>query len=63
MSEASRQLSARELWEAALEKGRVRDSDFNTLSGEELKPMYGPDDVSDDYENELGYPGQFPYTR
>lgn len=63
MSEASRQLSARELWEAALEKGRVRDSDFNTLSGEELKPMYGPDDVSGDYENELGYPGQFPYTR
>jgi methylmalonyl-CoA mutase N-terminal domain/subunit len=63
MSEASTQVSARQLWEAALEKGRVRDTDFSTLSGQEVKPMYGPEDADVDYESDLGYPGQFPYTR
>ncbi|MDG1500648.1 MAG: methylmalonyl-CoA mutase family protein [Planctomycetota bacterium] len=63
MSQTSTEQSPRELWEAALAKGRVRDTDFNTLSGQEVKTMYGPDDVSPDYDENLGYPGQFPYTR
>ncbi len=63
MSEASTEVSARELWEAALSKGTVRDCDFNTLSGQQVKPMYGPEDVVGDYDEALGYPGQFPYTR
>ena len=50
-------------WEAALAGARTRESDFTTLSGAELKPMYGPEDAPIDYERDLGYPGQFPFTR
>ncbi|MFT5079734.1 MAG: methylmalonyl-CoA mutase N-terminal domain/subunit [Planctomycetota bacterium] len=63
MSQINTEQSPRELWEDALAKGRVRDTDFSTLSGEEVKTMYGPEDVSPDYDENLGYPGQFPYTR
>ena len=38
--------TARERWQArydaALDKGRVRDADFSTLSGSEVDPAYGP---------------------
>ena len=35
-----------------------------TISDHPLKPMYGPDDIAGiDYERELSYPGQYPYTR
>ncbi len=33
-------------------------------SGRRLKPLYGPGDIDDlDYERDLGYPGEYPYTR
>ncbi|MCA8981431.1 MAG: methylmalonyl-CoA mutase [Planctomycetes bacterium] len=52
------------IWEAAMQKARVREANFTTISGEELQPLYTPDDVADlDFERDLGYPGQFPYTR
>jgi methylmalonyl-CoA mutase, N-terminal domain len=41
-----------------------RDAVFTTVSGEELEPLYTPEDVKDlDYEEDLGYPGHYPYTR
>ncbi len=41
-----------------------RDADFETISGEPLSPLYTPEDVADlDYERDLGYPGEYPYTR
>jgi len=50
-------------WEAAMAKARTRDANFTTISGTELKALYGPDDAQTDYERDLGYPGQFPFTR
>lgn len=50
-------------WQAALEKSRLREANFTTLSGDKLEPVYGPEDVTLDPETDLGYPGQFPYTR
>ena len=51
--------SARSRWEAryadSLEKGRVRNVDFSTLSGVEVEPAYGTDDSE--------WPGEFPFTR
>ena len=32
-------------------------------SGIEIKPVYHPSDVRGDYEEELGEPGEFPFTR
>ena len=58
-----RQVDARKLWEQAIAAGKQREFDFNTLSGTKVAPLYGPEDVDLDYERDLGYPGQFPFTR
>ena len=37
---------------------------FTTLSGLEVKRLYTPEDVRDlDYSRDLGFPGQYPFTR
>ena len=42
----------------------VQDEDFTTVSGEDVNPLYGPDDLeSGEYLEELGFPGIYPYTR
>jgi methylmalonyl-CoA mutase N-terminal domain/subunit len=45
----------RELWTEAFNASRVRDADFETMSGIPIEPVYGPDDGE--------FPGQYPYTR
>ena len=38
--------------------------DFTTVSSAEVNPFATPDDVAGlDYERDLGFPGEFPYTR
>jgi methylmalonyl-CoA mutase, N-terminal domain len=41
---------------------RQREAPFSTLSGEPVEPLYGPDDVGP-FEEQIGFPGEFPYTR
>jgi len=42
----------------------LMDDDFTTVSGEEIEPLYGPDDLEGrEYMDELGFPGAYPYTR
>ena len=53
----------RDAWRAALEGSKTRDVEFTSISGTPLEPLYGPDDVQGTPEDQLGYPGQFPYTR
>jgi methylmalonyl-CoA mutase, N-terminal domain len=53
----------RALWEAALSKAKTRDGNFTTISGSQIKPLYTPDDAGVHYNDDLGYPGQFPFTR
>lgn len=37
---------------------------FNTISGNKVEILYTPDDLGDfDYEKDLGFPGEFPFTR
>jgi methylmalonyl-CoA mutase N-terminal domain/subunit len=36
---------------------------FSTLSGLESEPLTTPEMVDVDYDRDLGYPGQFPFTR
>jgi methylmalonyl-CoA mutase N-terminal domain/subunit len=45
----------RELWQKVFDAAKLRDTDFETMSGIPLDPVYGPDDGE--------FPGQFPYTR
>jgi methylmalonyl-CoA mutase N-terminal domain/subunit len=58
-----RNVDARAEWERALAAAKLRESGFETLSGVPLAPLYGPADAGVDYERDLGYPGQYPYTR
>ena len=59
---------AREVWERETLEPTVkrfpeRRERFATSSDIELAPIYTPDDVRPDYERDLGFPGQFPFTR
>jgi len=60
--------SGKDRWAAAFAeaeaKGQVRDADFTTISGLEVDPVYGPDDeAADERMDQIGWPGQFPFTR
>jgi methylmalonyl-CoA mutase N-terminal domain/subunit len=54
---------AKDRWEQAYSKGSERDAEFSTMSGVPIKPLYTPEDVEGDYDEKLGYPGEYPYTR
>ncbi|HEY0128966.1 MAG TPA: methylmalonyl-CoA mutase family protein, partial [Rubrobacteraceae bacterium] len=54
---------ARDRWKEAYSKNPERDAEFSTMSGIPLKPLYTPDDVEGFYDEKLGYPGEYPYTR
>jgi methylmalonyl-CoA mutase N-terminal domain/subunit len=55
--------SARDRWEEAYRENPERDAEFSTMSGVPIKPLYTPEDVEGDYEERIGYPGEYPYTR
>ncbi|MCK2244846.1 MULTISPECIES: methylmalonyl-CoA mutase [unclassified Crossiella] len=46
----------------AQRKGQVREADFNTLSGLEVDPVYGPGTAPEGFER-IGWPGEYPFTR
>ncbi|GAB3410752.1 methylmalonyl-CoA mutase family protein [Haloparvum alkalitolerans] len=60
---------AREEWEAetldpVLERFGEREDRFATVSNLEVDRIYTPEDVADlDYEEDLGFPGEEPFTR
>lgn len=47
----------------ALEKSPERCSEFRTTSGIPVERLYTPEDISGQYTEQLGYPGQYPFTR
>jgi len=60
---------AKESWEAetldpTLDRHGERNERFATVSNREVDRLYTPADVADiDYEEDLGFPGEEPYTR
>ncbi len=46
-----------------LAKAPERKKEFKSSSGFVLDRLYTPEDVEIDYENKLGYPGVYPFTR
>jgi methylmalonyl-CoA mutase N-terminal domain/subunit len=40
-----------------------RNTLFSTISGVENEPLYTPDTVEIDYARDLGFPGEYPFTR
>src|SRR5579864_8836599 len=57
--------AAQAVWEAQYETApKLPGANDRTISDHPLKPLYGPEDLASiDYERDLSYPGQFPYTR
>jgi methylmalonyl-CoA mutase N-terminal domain/subunit len=68
MSDNGNLRDAQQRWESAYAKttersGERTDTDFRT-SSTETKPLYTPlDRDGADYNEEVGYPGEYPYTR
>ena len=52
-------------WEAAFERQKAREPSFTTVSGVPVEPLYTPVDRTPgwDYLEQLGLPGEFPFTR
>ncbi len=43
---------------------RTNGMKFTSVSGEDVKVLYGPDDIEYvNYLSEIGFPGEYPYTR
>ncbi|PYO56110.1 MAG: methylmalonyl-CoA mutase [Candidatus Rokuibacteriota bacterium] len=54
----------RETYGPFVEKAREREAGFESLSGIPIHALYTPEDLAGwRYEDKLGYPGEFPYTR
>ena len=49
--------------EETYKRAPERPGRFSTVSDMEIEPVYGPEDVSPDFEREIGYAGEYPYTR
>ena len=64
-AESKSKLSGEALWNSQFGAAPKRPGAIDrTISDHPLKPMYGPDDLAGiDYERDLSYPGQYPYTR
>jgi methylmalonyl-CoA mutase N-terminal domain/subunit len=62
--DATKQLRAEEeTWRARSAKAAPWKKDFTTVSGMDTNPMATPLSVADQDFHEIGYPGEFPYTR
>ncbi|SHI07541.1 acyl-CoA mutase large subunit family protein [Sporanaerobacter acetigenes] len=61
--------AGKESWESgkvkkAIDKFPERKEEFTTSSGFEVERLYTPENIEDfDYNEKLGYPGQYPFTR
>ncbi len=54
----------RETLEPALQKNPERKKSFETVSLEEVRRLYTPGDLSEiNFEKDISFPGEFPYTR
>src|SRR5256885_6923332 len=55
---------AQERWQQEVAKARERDTPPTTVSSAPIEPLYTAESLGDfDPDSELGYPGQYPFTR
>jgi methylmalonyl-CoA mutase N-terminal domain/subunit len=63
-AEAEKERWEKETLEPVLVKTPERKKSFQTVSLEDVDRLYTPADVADvNFENDISYPGEFPYTR
>ncbi|MEK7264174.1 MAG: methylmalonyl-CoA mutase family protein [Bacteroidota bacterium] len=55
---------AKQVWQNKAKKSKIIPYKYTTLSGEPIEMLYTPDDIAHlDFVNDVGFPGEFPYTR
>ncbi len=60
----SRDMNNKHRWlEETYKRTGERPGRFSTVSDMEIDPVYGPEDVTTDFQRDIGYPGEYPYTR
>ena len=50
-------------WQAAYARSELRETDFTGASGRAVQPVYTPLDADAAYLEQIGLPGEYPYTR
>jgi len=58
-----KKISSKAEWLEKASKAKTTGMKFTSLSGKEVDICYGPEDLKGNYDEKLGYPGEFPYTR
>jgi len=57
-------MSNKQEWlKSSYQDAKERPVRFSTVSDMEIDPLYTPQDVSGSYDEKLGNPGEYPYTR
>ncbi|HXH22758.1 MAG TPA: methylmalonyl-CoA mutase family protein [Dehalococcoidia bacterium] len=62
MSESKREWLEK-VYRPAIQRTPERNAPFETSSGREVEVLYTPEDRPDGYLRDLGFPGEFPFTR
>ena len=66
MPSSSKDEWRRQTLDPAIERYPEREAEFFTDSGLKIDSLYAPEDLAQqgvDYQRDLGYPGEYPYTR
>ena len=53
----------KKVYSETIKKNPERKSEFTTASFIPIKELYTPDDITAEYDEKSGYPGQYPFTR
>jgi len=57
-------LKQRRSYDEKAKSAKTNGMKFTTVSGQDINVLYGPDDIENiNYLSELGFPGEYPYTR
>ena len=55
---------AKDSFQNKLDKSSETGMKYSTVSGENINPIYSPDDIEQqDYLRDLNFPGEYPFTR
>ncbi|HRP93700.1 MAG TPA: methylmalonyl-CoA mutase family protein [Ignavibacteriaceae bacterium] len=57
-------LKQRKIYDEKAKSAKTNGMKFTTVSGQDINTFYGPDDIENiNYLSEIGFPGEYPYTR
>ena len=57
-------LKQRKSYDEKAKSAKANGMKFTTVSGQDINGFYGPDDIENiNYLSEIGFPGEYPYTR